>query len=246
MVSGIYVIENKINGHKYVGSAVNIKNRWRIHKHLLLNNKHKNAYLQNAWNKYGQDNFLFDIIEYIIDVSELIKIEQYYIDWMEPEYNINPIAENSLGVKRSIETKRKMSIAAKSRPSPNKNKKMSDEQKKKISSAQKGRISPNKNKKMSNEQKNKISIANSGKVRSEEQRKKISNKNNHNFKDVPQEELFELVKNNFKLKEIAAIYNIDQRTLYTKIKVFWGCLNFTELKKYINSITRRNENEKTA
>lgn len=60
---GIYKITNKVNGKIYVGQSVNIKQRWAEHKANLRNNKHENLYLQNAWNKYGEENFSFEIIE---------------------------------------------------------------------------------------------------------------------------------------------------------------------------------------
>ena len=57
-ISGIYKIVNKINGKYYVGSSKDVINyRWIHHKRALRSNRHKNDYLQNAWNKYGEDNF---------------------------------------------------------------------------------------------------------------------------------------------------------------------------------------------
>ena len=70
MTSGVYQIKNVVNKHCYVGSSVNIDIRWSVHKHLLKNNKHYNQYLQNAWNKYKQDNFKFEILELITSLEQ--------------------------------------------------------------------------------------------------------------------------------------------------------------------------------
>lgn len=79
IVSGIYSITNTQNNKLYIGSSKNIEQRWRQHKNMLKGDRHHSAHLQNAWNKYGEDNFIFEIIE---ECNEdiLIEREQYYID----------------------------------------------------------------------------------------------------------------------------------------------------------------------
>ena len=64
-ISGIYEITNLINNKIYIGSSINIKKRWKDHILLLKNQKHINVHLLNAWNKYGEENFSFSIIEEI-------------------------------------------------------------------------------------------------------------------------------------------------------------------------------------
>lgn len=78
----------------YIGSSVKYKTRWRIHKSSLRGNYHENNKLQNAWNKYGENNFHFSIIEEVHDPSELVLIqrEQHHIDTIKPKYNIMKIA----------------------------------------------------------------------------------------------------------------------------------------------------------
>jgi predicted GIY-YIG superfamily endonuclease len=56
---GVYIINNKLNGHNYIGSSINIKQRFAQHKSTLRHNTHRNQHLQNAWNKYGEENFDF-------------------------------------------------------------------------------------------------------------------------------------------------------------------------------------------
>ena len=91
MSIGIYKIENKINSKVYIGSSNNIKRRWQKHKSLLKHNKHQNSHLQASWNKYGEDNFIFSIIE-LCSENSLLEREQYFIDKLNPEYNQTMIA----------------------------------------------------------------------------------------------------------------------------------------------------------
>lgn len=114
MNSGIYAILNLENKKFYIGQASNLKLRWWQHKNSLSKNKHHSSILQRAWNKYGEQNFVYLIVEKC-DKLDLTKREQYYLDLWKPEYNICKIAESVLGVKRSEETKQKMSLASKSR-----------------------------------------------------------------------------------------------------------------------------------
>lgn len=76
---GIYSIKNKINGKIYIGQTQDIDKRWNQHINNLNKNKHINIYLQNAWNKYGQDNFDFNVIEITNTKIELNDKESYYI-----------------------------------------------------------------------------------------------------------------------------------------------------------------------
>ena len=92
-ISGIYKIINKVNGKYYVGMSSNIvKSRWKKHKRFLKDNIHWNKKLQNAWNKYGEENFEWKIIE-IIEKEKLNVIEQKYLDVAKNEqhtcYNLS-------------------------------------------------------------------------------------------------------------------------------------------------------------
>ena len=63
IICGIYCIENKINNNKYIGQAIDIYKRWHEHISDLKCGNHYNNHLQNAWNKYKEENFIFYIIE---------------------------------------------------------------------------------------------------------------------------------------------------------------------------------------
>lgn len=109
---GIYMILNKVNGKRYIGSAVNIRSRWRTHTSRLERNIHHSPHLQSSWNKYGRDAFELIIIEECCK-DFLIEREQFYIDLLNPEYNMAKLAGNRSGVKHSDETKAKISMSLK-------------------------------------------------------------------------------------------------------------------------------------
>jgi group I intron endonuclease len=115
MNTGIYQIKNLIIEKSYVGSAANLYKRNYEHRRLLNNNKHPNRHLQFAWNKYGEENFKFEILEYC-NKNELLEREQFWIDKINScknGYNLSPNASSQIGFKHSEETKKKISSAAK-------------------------------------------------------------------------------------------------------------------------------------
>lgn len=166
-MTGIYKIENLVNRKVYIGQAIDINRRLKEHIFLLNNNKHYNKHLQNAWNKYGEQNFKFKIVEKC-DKSELNEKEIMYIkksnannlDW---GYNLTIGGESTLGYTHTEETKLKLSNIHKGR-------KTSEETKQKLSNINKG-------KHLSKQTKQKISIANKGKCLSKEHIQKLRNIN---------------------------------------------------------------------
>ena len=114
MKSGIYTITNNTNGHRYVGSAVDINGRWAAHKSALLGNKHHSIYLQRAFNKYGEAAFKFEVLEHW-ESEFLIGMEQLWINWLRPEYNMAPVAGSQLGMMHTAEANAKNSAAHKGR-----------------------------------------------------------------------------------------------------------------------------------
>lgn len=111
MISGIYAILSP-SGELYIGSSQNIYKRWGQHQYHLIRKTHHNRYLQAAWEKY-KGLFEFYIL-LICAPKDLILYEQQFLDFYTPKYNISKYANrnfNALGVKRSEETKQKISQA---------------------------------------------------------------------------------------------------------------------------------------
>ena len=117
-MSGVYQIYNTVNGKRYIGSSIHIEQRFKEHIRNLRTNKHANAHLQSAWNKYGEHSFVFEEVE-LCEPDQCLKIEQEYIDYYHAAdrkfgYNIDPYADHA-GNTLSEETRKKISEKAKGR-----------------------------------------------------------------------------------------------------------------------------------
>lgn len=90
--SGVYKIENLVNGKIYIGQSTHIRQRWTEHKKELRHNRHKNEYLQRAWNKYGEDNFKHEVLELcsedLLDEKECYYIQLYKTFDNDKGYNL--------------------------------------------------------------------------------------------------------------------------------------------------------------
>jgi len=97
---GVYRIKNILNGNCYIGSTstIGFEIRWRKHRNDLYKKSHHSILLQRAWDKYGEKNFTFEILE-ICDKNKCILREQYYINTENSKYNISPTAGSTLGIK---------------------------------------------------------------------------------------------------------------------------------------------------
>ena len=104
MTSGIYKIENILTKDCYIGSTINLKSRKFRHFKDLKNGNHHSIILQRAYNKYGEDNLKFIVLEKDLLKENLLQREQYYINTLSPLYNICRIAGSPLGIKHSAES----------------------------------------------------------------------------------------------------------------------------------------------
>jgi hypothetical protein len=94
--SGVYQIRCKQNGKIYVGSAVDLRRRWDVHRRTLRDRVHHNDHLQHAWNTYGEENFEFEVLQFV-NAAELLRAEQEWIDRTDCThrkigYNISALA----------------------------------------------------------------------------------------------------------------------------------------------------------
>jgi group I intron endonuclease len=109
--TGVYIIRNQINNKIYIGSSVVsfLKRMWH-HNAMLRNKKHKNSYLQSSYNKHGEENFIFEILENC-EKQKCLEREQYWMDYYKSYdkkigYNINPIASGTPNMSRETILKR--------------------------------------------------------------------------------------------------------------------------------------------
>lgn len=108
---GIYKITCKANSQFYIGSSINIRERWQQHLSLLRGNRHSSTYLQNSYNKYGENTIKFEVLLQLVEFNEEIlrDLEWYYIDKYQPSFNtITPIVCD-----RTNEWKEKISLSTK-------------------------------------------------------------------------------------------------------------------------------------
>lgn len=137
MIAGVYVIRNKVNGRRYVGSSMNIPARWKMHSKHLSEGRHHNKFLQRCWNKRCADSFAFETILYCAPDMCLF-YEQRAMDCLRPEYNAAPVAGSQLGYKHTEETRKKMSAARRKDFSPFSGKRHTEETRRKISETKTG------------------------------------------------------------------------------------------------------------
>ena len=119
--AGVYKITNVINNKSYIGSSFDIYNRLHVYPSL---NKHKrvhNKHLQNSFTKYGIDNFIVSILEFL-DISTLKKdeireelriLEQKWVNIIKPEYNKRKNVDLNCQVSPTKETRDKISNSLK-------------------------------------------------------------------------------------------------------------------------------------
>jgi group I intron endonuclease len=96
----IYRIKSKINNKCYIGVCKNFYIRKRTHLQHLNKNNHHSIKLQRAWNKYGSDNFIFEILESDIDENVIFKKEIEFIknyNTFKTGYNCTIGGEGTLG-----------------------------------------------------------------------------------------------------------------------------------------------------
>ena len=202
------MIKNTLNNKVYIGQSVSIKTRRRSHLSDLRNNRHRNDYLQKSFNKYGEENFIHEIlIECKLD--ELDSLERLMIAIFDTTndrfgYNLDSggnknrirseetrrkSSESLRGRKLSEDTKRKISIAKKGI-------RLSEETKRKMSIARKGDGSHWYGKKLSDTHREKISNSHMGKKISNETKRKISEGNKGKVASISEEHKEKLRKVN--------------------------------------------------
>lgn len=114
---GIYKITNIVNGKCYIGQSININNRFDKHLTLLRNGKHNNKHMQSAFDKYGINNFKFEVIEEceenVLNEREIWWIAELKSNDREFGYNETSGGDGIKNYHHTEETKVKISKASK-------------------------------------------------------------------------------------------------------------------------------------
>lgn len=149
----IYQIKCIINDKVYIGSSIDLKNRWKCHRHHLRAGTHHSITLQLAWKTYGESKFIISTLE-SCSVQEQYAREKHWIDKMqaasiEHGFNICPNPKTREGLPHTAETKAKISLSNKGKKKTaehirrivekNRGRVVSDETRQKLSEAAKGR-----------------------------------------------------------------------------------------------------------
>ncbi|MGG3233248.1 NUMOD3 domain-containing DNA-binding protein [Priestia flexa] len=211
----IYSITNLINDKRYIGISQEFEDRKRNHLWHLRNNKHGNEKLQNAFNKYGENNFDFEILDEIEtdDRMKILRLENSYIikyDSFVNGYNKSEGFEGSTLTVRSEKWYKIMSERMKGNTYWL-GRKQSEEHIAKRTRVHKGKV-------LTNETRKKISEARMGKYKGEENpfygkthtdetKKTIAKKLGKRIRCVDTGEVFQSVS------ECAKVMNLDRRNI---------------------------------
>lgn len=129
MARGIYKIINVVNNKFYVGSAVDLKRRKARHFSELRNGRHNNRHLQAAWVKYGEQAFVFVVVEEVTPDADLLAVENGWlkdhvgkdycynigVDATAPMLGVAGEASPTWGYKHTPDSLKKIGTASKAR-----------------------------------------------------------------------------------------------------------------------------------
>ena len=221
---GIYQIYNKSNNKRYIGSTLNVSRRWSQHLHLLRNGKHHSKHLQNAWNKYGEEAFVFECLEYCEPDSLLSLEHDYIVEYKatDREYGYNVTEDVEHVAVLSKEDREKISNAMTKR-------KWTEEQRQKFIASKTGK----KSKKSSETKKRQfreglvsiIRMSEVSKEKYDEWRKHMSEARKRYFENTPDPIRFPVMIQSESetmyfpsVKSAAKYLNVHRDTIWTRIK----------------------------
>lgn len=70
---GVYQIKNKMNGKRLIGSSINLDGTFNRHQFTLGLTVHENKELQQDWQAYGEENFSFEVLQFIKPREEILQ-----------------------------------------------------------------------------------------------------------------------------------------------------------------------------
>ena len=105
---GVYLIENKLNGKRYVGSSVDVRARILQHFTPSCYELYPTSEFYKDIKKLGNEAFSYELLE-ITTKENKIKREQYWFDKLNPEYNFIRPRENNFEDPKIIKKAQKRS-----------------------------------------------------------------------------------------------------------------------------------------
>ena len=90
--AGVFQVKNTVTGKVLLGSSLNLEGPLNAHKFMLTVGSHRNKALQQEWNEYGADKFVFEILD-VVQVrddpnfnlkDELTLLEQIWLEELQP------------------------------------------------------------------------------------------------------------------------------------------------------------------
>ena len=227
----IYKVTNIVNGKCYIGQTSKSLDE-RKKTHLSTARNKKGHYFHKALRKYGEENFIWEVLGESINKEDLDRWEKILIYTYESnnsKYGYNLTSGGEGNFKHSEKTKQKMREA-------NLRENLSEERRRKLSEAKSGTNHPMYGKKVSEETKQKIREAQLGeknhmfgKKLSKETRQKIKEKlskdgviltgdKSPHFKKINVSNLKQLKQEGYSVKELAYMFNISTGTVYKRLK----------------------------
>ena len=236
---GIYIITNLISNAVYIGcTRTTFKHRLKSHIWALESNRHENSHLQNAYNKYGEDKFEFNVLCKIEDNDEIYDKEKYYIQqYKQNGYTLYNMTDGGEGFFNLSKECRKI-VGEKNRQRML-GTKLSDETKRRMSESRKGRT-------LSDKQKQALIEYNKNKVVSDETKAKLAKcfeGENSNFAKFTNEDIVnikQMLIDNVDINIIATTFN----TSYKYIKSIqynkrWKHIVINGWAEYVNNLPHK-------
>lgn len=191
----IYRATNIENGKAYIGQTyrdLEIRKREHFRDAFNVNHKCYNTHFYSAIRKYdGRDVWIWDIIYDNIPINELGMYERFYVALYSTfgELGYNSDSGGNNGFVMSEDTKTRMSIAHKGKPSNAKGKRFSDAGRANMSTALKG-------------------------IPKSEEWKKTMRGENHPRAKLTAKQVLEIVNSNKSQKELSKMYGVNKKTIY--------------------------------
>lgn len=163
----IYQITNMLTGDFYIGSSQSFARREWQHRYALRRNEHKNPHMQASWNKYGEEAFVFEVLEEVPEGEDVLAFENKHLHAHVGRHNCFNVNRDAaaprLGQTLSAATKGKISRNRKGKHAGESHYRygqtLSDDVRARISETQRGRESPMKGKAMSERGRANVSAA---------------------------------------------------------------------------------------